>query len=63
MRDMASEAIKIPFISLRNAYDNYAMPQDNQRLPGAIDVEMEGIGHLAVLYARRTAEELIAACR
>ena len=24
-------------ISLRNAYDNYVMPQDNQRLPGAQD--------------------------
>ena len=37
--------------------------RDNQRLPGAIDVALDGIGHLAVLYSRRTAAELIAACR
>lgn len=59
LRDMASEAIKIPFISLRNAYDNYAMPQDNQRLPGARDVELPPVGHIAMLYDRSIADLLI----
>lgn len=59
LRDMASEAIKIPFVSLRNAYDNYAMPQDNQRLPGARDVELPPVGHIAMLYDRRIADLLI----
>ena len=53
----------VPTISIRTPHDNYVMPQDNQRLPDAIDVELDGIGHLAVLYSRRTAAELIAACR
>lgn len=59
LRDMASEAIKIPFVSLRNAYDNYAMPQDNQRLPGARDVELPPVGHIAMLYDRRISDLLI----
>lgn len=63
LKDLATENVPVPTISIRTPHDNYVMPQDNQRLPGAIDVEMDGIGHLSVLYARRTAEELIAACR
>ncbi len=63
LRDLATEAVPVPAISIRTPHDNYVMPQDNQRLPDAIDVELDGIGHLAVLYSRRTAAELIAACR
>ncbi|MBS1139075.1 MAG: putative lipase transrane protein [Proteobacteria bacterium] len=59
LRDMASEAVTIPFISLRNPYDNYAMPQDNQRLPGARDVELPPVGHIAMLYDRSIADLLI----
>lgn len=63
LRDLATEDVPVPTISIRTPHDNYVMPQDNQRLPGAIDVELAGIGHLAALYSRRTAAELIAACR
>lgn len=59
LRDMASEAVTIPFISLRNAYDNYAMPQDNQRLHGARDVELPPVGHIAMLYVKSIANLLI----
>ena len=63
LRDLATEDVPVPTISIRTAHDNYVIPQDNQRLPGGIDIELAGIGHLAVLYSRRTAAELIAACR
>ena len=59
LTDMAAEPLKIPVISLRNPYDNYAMPQDNQRLPGATDVELPATGHLAILYDSRIAELLL----
>lgn len=59
LRDMATEAIKIPAVSLRNAYDNYVMPQDNQRLPGARDVELPAVGHIAMLYDKRVATQLL----
>jgi triacylglycerol lipase len=51
--DMATEPMKIPAVSLRNPYDNYVMPQDNQRLPGARDVELPAVGHIAMLYDER----------
>ncbi len=63
LRDMAKEPIRIPAISLRNPYDNYAMPQDNQRLPGARDIETPPVGHLAMLYDARIAKILLDACQ
>ncbi len=59
LRDMATEKISIPFISLRNAYDNYVMPQDNQRLPGARDIELPPVGHIAMLYDDQVANLLL----
>lgn len=59
LRDLATEPTKVPTISIRTPHDNYVMPQDNQRLPATKDVELAGIGHLALLYSRRTAEILL----
>ncbi len=59
LRDMATEKISIPVISLRNAYDNYVMPPDNQRWPGARDVELPPVGHIAMLYDERVANLLL----
>ena len=59
LQDMAAERLAVPAVSLRNAYDNYVMPQDNQRLPGAQDIELPPIGHIAMLYDRRVARLLI----
>ncbi len=63
LKDLAAENVPVPTISIRTPHDNYVMPQDNQRLPGALDLELDGIGHLALLYAGRTAAELVRACR
>jgi triacylglycerol lipase len=63
LADLAAESLRVPAVSLRTPHDNFVMPQDNQRLPGAQDVELAGIGHLAVLYADRTAAALLAALR
>jgi len=63
LRDMAGETLKIPVSSLRNPYDNYVMPQDNQRLPGARDIELPATGHVAMLYNRQIADIVLAACR
>ena len=59
LQDMAAEELNVPAVSLRNAYDNYVMPQDNQRLPGARDIELPPVGHLAMLYDARVARLLI----
>ena len=63
LKDLGQSGLPVPAVAIRTPHDNFVMPQDNQRLPGASDVELAGIGHLAVLFARRTASELIAACR
>jgi triacylglycerol lipase len=63
LKDLASSATPVRAIAIRTPHDNYVMPQDNQRLPGALDVELDGIGHLALLFSRRTAGEVITACR
>jgi triacylglycerol lipase len=44
----------IPAVAVRTTHDNFVMPQDNQRLPGAVDVELRGLGHLALLFSPRT---------
>ncbi len=59
LTDMAAEPIRIPTTSLRNPYDNYAMPQDNQRLAGTRDIELPPVGHLAMLYDRRIVDMLL----
>jgi len=52
----------VPALAIDTPHDNFVMPQDNQRLPGALDLELDGLGHLACLFSRRTASELVAAC-
>ena len=59
LRDLAAAELTVPTLSLRNPYDNYAMPQDNQRLPGAEDIELPPVGHIAMLYDRRVANLLL----
>ena len=48
----------LPVATLRNAHDNFVMPQDSQRLPGAEDVELPALGHLAVLFSPRACDAL-----
>ena len=59
LTDMAEEKIGVPAISLRNPYDNYVMPQDNQRHPQMQDIPLPAQGHLSELYDRRVAQILI----
>jgi triacylglycerol lipase len=63
LKDLASSDIPIRAISIRTPHDHYVMPQHNQRLPGALDIELDGIGHLAALFSRRTATKVLEACR
>ncbi len=62
LKDMADEPIRVPAASLRNPYDNYVMPQDNQRHPDMRDVELPPTGHIAQLYDRRIAGLVLAEC-
>lgn len=59
LKDLASETVKIPFVSIRTSHDNYVMPQDNQKLPEAVDIELPALGHLAALYSSRTTQSIL----
>lgn len=51
-------AVGFPVTAVRNEHDNFVMPQDLQRLPGAVDVALPGLGHLAMLFSPRVAAAL-----
>jgi triacylglycerol lipase len=59
LNDLAQESVKVPFVSIRTSHDNYVMPQDNQRLPEAKDIELPAMGHLAALYSLRTTKAIL----
>ncbi|MGL4505403.1 MAG: lipase, partial [Aeromonas sobria] len=46
-------------ISVRTRHDNVVMPQERQRLAGLEDLELPAIGHLSLLYSRRTTDLLL----
>lgn len=50
----------VPGISVRTSHDNVVMPQERQRLAGMEDIELAGMGHLSLLYSRRTTALLLA---
>lgn len=58
LSDMADQPTYVPTFSLRNPYDNYVMPQDNQKLPGTRDIELPPTGHIAQLYDPRIADQI-----
>ena len=60
LRDLGAEALTVPVVSVRNVHDNFVMPADLQRLPGARDVTIDGTGHLALLFSEQTAGILLA---
>ena len=49
----------VPMVSIRNSHDNFVMPQDGQRFPAARDVELPGLGHLALLFSPKAARNLL----
>ncbi len=46
---------EFPVVAIRNEHDNFVMPQDLQRLTGADDAALPGLGHLAMLLSPRAA--------
>ncbi|MEM0553819.1 MULTISPECIES: esterase/lipase family protein [Aeromonas] len=59
LQRFASVPLCVPGISVRTSHDNVVMPQERQRLAGMEDIELAGIGHLTLLYSRRTTALLL----
>lgn len=61
LTSLAAQRLDLPVVAVRNCHDNFVMPQNNQRLSGADDVELPALGHLAMLFSPRVATALGAA--
>ena len=59
LQRFASVPLCVPGISVRTSHDNVVMPQERQRLVGMDDIELSAIGHLSLLYSRRTTDLLL----
>lgn len=58
LQRFASVPLCVPGVSVRTSHDNVVMPQERQRLDGMEDIELPALGHLSLLYSRRTTDLL-----
>lgn len=58
-RDLAA-ALEIPITCFWSGFDQLVVPASNALLPGAENIEVEGLGHTGYLFSRDVAERLIA---
>ena len=63
LQDLAHERPGIPVIALENPLDNFIMPRARQRLSGARNLSTAPTGHIALLYDRNIAAQLISLCQ
>jgi triacylglycerol lipase len=48
----------VPFVSIRSRQDNFISPQESAALPGANNLEVEGLGHLTMVASGEILEVL-----
>lgn len=53
-------ALEIPFVCFWSRFDQLVVPGESARLPGAENIEMEGLGHTGYLFSRAVADRIIA---
>jgi triacylglycerol esterase/lipase EstA (alpha/beta hydrolase family) len=56
-------ALRALFVSIYSHHDNIVSPQLSSSLPGAVNIEFNGIGHVALGLHPRVQREVIAAIR
>ncbi len=54
---------EIPIVTIYTRYDNIVMPADLARMPGARAVELDGMGHTALLFHPRALQAVVDALR
>jgi triacylglycerol lipase len=59
LQRFAAVPLCVPGVSVRTSHDNFVLPQSRQRLDGMEDVELAALGHLSLLYSRRTTALLL----
>ncbi|MBI5636428.1 MAG: alpha/beta fold hydrolase [Nitrospinae bacterium] len=56
-------ALEIPFTCLWSRFDQLVVPGESALLPGAENIEVEGLGHTGYLFSRDVAERIAALLR
>ncbi len=61
LQQLGREPLTVPSVALYSPHDNYVMPQDSAKLPGARVIALPGLGHLAMLSSPAVLEAITAA--
>ncbi|MDM5072014.1 MULTISPECIES: esterase/lipase family protein [Aeromonas] len=59
LQRFAAVPLCVPGISVRTSHDNFVLPQSRQRMEGMEDIELAALGHLSLIYSRRTTALLL----
>lgn len=59
LQRFAAVPLCVPGISVRTSHDNFVLPQSRQRMEGMEDIEISALGHLSLIYSRRTTALLL----
>jgi pimeloyl-ACP methyl ester carboxylesterase len=54
---------EIPFTAIQSRHDNIVLPWEHARLPGAVNIELSGMGHNGMLYHPAACEALVTALK
>ncbi|WP_300453302.1 alpha/beta fold hydrolase [Accumulibacter sp.] len=61
LQSIATSPVRSDTVVIYSPHDNFVMPQSNLVLQGAQNQQIEGLGHLAMLYSPRVARALLLA--
>ena len=59
LQRFAAVPLCVPGISVRTSHDNFVLPQSRQLMAGMEDIELAALGHLSLIYSRRTTALLL----
>ncbi len=60
LRSLNQTSVSVPFVSVYSVHDTVITPQDSSRVSGAVNVELQGVGHVSMPSGKQTREHLFA---
>jgi triacylglycerol lipase len=48
LQSLNQTKVSVPFVSVYSVHDTVVTPQDSSRVPGAVNVELQGMGHVSM---------------
>lgn len=59
----AAKRSDLPFTCLWSKFDQLVLPAESATLPGAVNIEMEGLGHTGYHFSHAVTEQIVAALK